>query len=128
MADRGWKRPFDEPIPTPEGKPLVALKDAAKFRLSHLQRSLSTPSYYCGGNSSSSALAHSPPAAPPLAQQGTTGPFGPGIDPPNAQRRLCRYRHRKTRLSNGGFDETREVSGRRMSSPTKRKRTLWRKP
>jgi hypothetical protein len=31
MADRGWKRPFDEPIPMPKGKPLVTLKDAAAY-------------------------------------------------------------------------------------------------
>ena len=31
VADRGWKRPFDEPIPTPKGKPLVTLRDAATY-------------------------------------------------------------------------------------------------
>jgi hypothetical protein len=29
VADRRWKRRFDEPIPTPKGKPLVTLRDAA---------------------------------------------------------------------------------------------------
>ena len=31
MADRGWKRPFDDPIQTPKGKPLVTLRDAAAY-------------------------------------------------------------------------------------------------
>ena len=31
MADRGWKRRFDQPIPTPKGKPLVTLRDAAAY-------------------------------------------------------------------------------------------------
>ena len=31
MADRGWKRRFDEPIPTPKGKPLATLRDAAAY-------------------------------------------------------------------------------------------------
>jgi hypothetical protein len=31
MADRGWKRPFDDPIPLPRGRQLVTLEDAAKY-------------------------------------------------------------------------------------------------
>jgi hypothetical protein len=31
MAERGWQRPFDEPIPLPRGRALVTLKDAGKF-------------------------------------------------------------------------------------------------
>jgi hypothetical protein len=31
VADRGWKRPFDEPIPLPRGGPLVTLKDAGDY-------------------------------------------------------------------------------------------------
>jgi hypothetical protein len=31
MADRGWKRQFDEPIPLPRGRQLVTLKDAADY-------------------------------------------------------------------------------------------------
>jgi hypothetical protein len=31
VADRGWKRRFDEPIPTLKDKPLVTLKDAAAY-------------------------------------------------------------------------------------------------
>jgi hypothetical protein len=31
VADRGWQRRFDEPIPRPKGKPLLTLKDAADF-------------------------------------------------------------------------------------------------
>jgi hypothetical protein len=31
VADRGWKRRSDEPIPTPKGKPLVTLRDAATY-------------------------------------------------------------------------------------------------
>jgi hypothetical protein len=27
-ADRGWKRRFDDPIPLPDGRQLVTLKDA----------------------------------------------------------------------------------------------------
>jgi hypothetical protein len=26
-----WSRPFDDPIPTPKGKPLLTLKDAAAY-------------------------------------------------------------------------------------------------
>jgi hypothetical protein len=29
VADRGWKRSFDEPIPLPRGRQLVTLRDAA---------------------------------------------------------------------------------------------------
>src|SRR5712664_589703 len=28
---RGWKRPFDEPIPLPRGRQFVTLKDAANY-------------------------------------------------------------------------------------------------
>jgi hypothetical protein len=28
---KGWKQPFDEPIPLPKGKPLLTLKDAASY-------------------------------------------------------------------------------------------------
>ena len=31
MADRGWKRHFDDPIPLPRGRHLVTLKDAADY-------------------------------------------------------------------------------------------------
>src|SRR5271169_4138712 len=31
MADRGWKRPFEDPIPLPRGRQLVTLKDAADY-------------------------------------------------------------------------------------------------
>jgi hypothetical protein len=31
MADRGWKRAFDDPIPRPHGRQLVTLEDAAKY-------------------------------------------------------------------------------------------------
>jgi hypothetical protein len=30
-SPRGWKRPFDDPIPLPRGRQLVTLKDAAKY-------------------------------------------------------------------------------------------------
>jgi hypothetical protein len=30
-SNRGWNRPFDEPIPLPNGKPLVTLRDAALY-------------------------------------------------------------------------------------------------
>jgi hypothetical protein len=30
-ADRGWKRPFDEPIPVPRGRQLVTLQDAGTY-------------------------------------------------------------------------------------------------
>jgi hypothetical protein len=30
-ADRGWKRPFDDPIPLPRRRQLVTLKDAADY-------------------------------------------------------------------------------------------------
>jgi hypothetical protein len=31
MADRGWKRPFDDPIPLPRGRQLVTLRDAGTY-------------------------------------------------------------------------------------------------
>jgi hypothetical protein len=31
VADCGWKRPFDDPIPLPRGRQLVTLEDAAKY-------------------------------------------------------------------------------------------------
>jgi hypothetical protein len=31
MADAGWRRPFDDPIQPPKGKPLLTLKDAADY-------------------------------------------------------------------------------------------------
>ena len=31
MADRGWNRKFDEPIPLPGGRKLVTLRDAADY-------------------------------------------------------------------------------------------------
>jgi hypothetical protein len=31
VADRGWKRPFDEPIPLTRGAPLVTLQDAGNY-------------------------------------------------------------------------------------------------
>jgi hypothetical protein len=31
MPDRGWKRPFDDPIDLPGGRKLVTLEDAGKY-------------------------------------------------------------------------------------------------
>jgi hypothetical protein len=31
VADPGWKRPFDDPIPLPGGRQLVSLGDAARY-------------------------------------------------------------------------------------------------
>ena len=31
MADRGWKRRFDDPIPLPRSRRLVTLEDAGKY-------------------------------------------------------------------------------------------------
>jgi hypothetical protein len=31
MADRGWKRPFEDPIPLPRGRQLVTLQDAGNY-------------------------------------------------------------------------------------------------
>jgi hypothetical protein len=31
VADRGWKRRFDDPIPLPRGRQLVTLEDAAAY-------------------------------------------------------------------------------------------------
>ena len=31
MADRGWKLPFDDPIPLPRGRQLVTLEDAGNY-------------------------------------------------------------------------------------------------
>jgi hypothetical protein len=31
VSERGWNRPFDDPIPLPKGRQLVTLKDAARY-------------------------------------------------------------------------------------------------
>jgi hypothetical protein len=31
VAERGWKRPFDDPIPLPRGRQLVTLEDAGNY-------------------------------------------------------------------------------------------------
>jgi hypothetical protein len=31
VTDRGWKRPFEDPIPLPGGRQLVTLRDAALY-------------------------------------------------------------------------------------------------
>ena len=31
MTNRGWKRPFDDPIPLPRGRQLVTLEDAGNY-------------------------------------------------------------------------------------------------
>jgi hypothetical protein len=31
MTDRGWKRPFEDPIPLPRGRHLVTLEEAAGY-------------------------------------------------------------------------------------------------
>jgi hypothetical protein len=31
VPDRGWKRPFDDPIPPPDGRELVTLEDADNY-------------------------------------------------------------------------------------------------
>jgi len=31
VADRGWKRRFDDPIPLPRGRQLVTLEDAGNY-------------------------------------------------------------------------------------------------
>ena len=31
MAERGWKRRFDDPIPSPRGRQLVTLQDAGNY-------------------------------------------------------------------------------------------------
>jgi hypothetical protein len=31
MANRGWRRPFDDPIPLPRGRPLATLEDAGNY-------------------------------------------------------------------------------------------------
>ena len=33
MAAKGWKRPFDDPVPLPSGKALRSLQDAADYIL-----------------------------------------------------------------------------------------------
>jgi hypothetical protein len=42
VADRGWKRRFDEPIPTPKGKPLATLRDAAAYITALLKKEADT--------------------------------------------------------------------------------------
>lgn len=31
VSERGWKRPFDDPVPLPRGRRLVTLQDAAEY-------------------------------------------------------------------------------------------------
>jgi hypothetical protein len=31
MAERGWRRPIEDPVPLPRGRQLVTLKDAANY-------------------------------------------------------------------------------------------------
>jgi hypothetical protein len=31
MADRGWDRSFDDPIPTPRGRQLITLQDTGNY-------------------------------------------------------------------------------------------------
>jgi hypothetical protein len=31
MADAGWRRPFDDPIPLPRGRQIVTLEDAGNY-------------------------------------------------------------------------------------------------
>jgi hypothetical protein len=31
VADRGWKRPFDDPIPLPRGRQLLTLEDVGSY-------------------------------------------------------------------------------------------------
>jgi hypothetical protein len=31
MADKGWQRKFEDPIPLPDGRQLITLKDAADY-------------------------------------------------------------------------------------------------
>jgi hypothetical protein len=71
-------------------RPGVDLKTSsvADFKLSPLQRSLSTPTNHCGGNAHC-ALAQPPPAARPLHSPTHDGAVWCGMDRPSkAQRRL----------------------------------------
>jgi hypothetical protein len=50
-ADRGWKRPFDDPIPLPRGRQLVTLEDAAAggtARVVNVQSRPREPSFFHG--------------------------------------------------------------------------------
>ena len=39
MAPKGWKHPFDDPIPLPSGRELVTLEDAASYSNAAANRS-----------------------------------------------------------------------------------------
>src|SRR5258706_10732889 len=62
-ADRGWKRPFEDPIPLPRGRYLVPLEDAGKYITSANQQrdrhsaigSLKTNSPSCQSRNASKA-------------------------------------------------------------------------
>jgi hypothetical protein len=71
-------------------RPWVDLKNisVADFKLSHLQRSLSTPTNHCGGNASLKVRFRTPAASGPALCPRKMESFGAGSDPPNAQRRL----------------------------------------
>jgi hypothetical protein len=49
MADRGWKRPFDDPILLPRGRQLVTLEDAATYIMKLPKAEQDLPEWQTGG-------------------------------------------------------------------------------
>jgi hypothetical protein len=49
VSERGWKRPFDDPIPLPRGRPLVTLKDAAAYIMKLPKAQQQSPEWQAAG-------------------------------------------------------------------------------
>jgi len=63
MAAKGWKRPFDDPIPLPRGRELVTLEDAGTY-ITKLPKARARGAGMASGNA---GVAACPVAAPPKA-------------------------------------------------------------
>jgi hypothetical protein len=45
MTAKGWKRPFDDPIPLPDGRTLITLMDAADYITSLPKKETNLPDW-----------------------------------------------------------------------------------
>lgn len=48
-APKGWKRPFDDPIPLPRGRQIVTLEDSAAFILKLRKAERELPEWHAAG-------------------------------------------------------------------------------
>jgi hypothetical protein len=49
VADRGWRRRFEDPIPLPDGRTLITLRDAADYMLELSQAQHDMPHWQTAG-------------------------------------------------------------------------------